>query len=119
MLRWDRPGEGLVPPAEFIPLAEETGLIVPIGERVLQLACEQIRRWRRRQLPPFYVAVNLSGVQLRQADLPETVAHALGPELRGDSALVLEITESVLMENAAAVVDRLHALKAGKGKVDG
>ena len=112
LLRWDRPGEGLVPPAEFIPLAEETGLIVPIGERVLQLACEQIRRWRRARLPPFYVAVNLSGVQLRQADLPETVAHALGPELRGDSALVLEITESVLMENAAAVVDRLHALKA-------
>jgi sensor c-di-GMP phosphodiesterase-like protein len=100
LLRWERPGEGIVSPAEFIPLLEESGLIVPAGARILDLACAQIRQWRDGALPPFYVALNLSAVQLRSGDLFALVADALRRwEIPGE-ALVFEITETVLMERA-------------------
>ena len=112
LLRWERPGEGIVSPAEFIPLLEESGLIVPAGARILDLACAQIREWRDGALPPFYVALNLSAVQLRSGDLPALVADALRRwEIPGET-LVFEITESVLMERARVVLDTLQTLRA-------
>ena len=112
LLRWERPGEGIVSPAEFIPLLEESGLIAPAGARILDLACAQIRQWRDGALPPFYVALNLSAVQLRSGDLPALVADALQRwEIPGE-ALVFEITETVLMERARAVLDTLQRLRA-------
>ena len=112
LLRWERPGEGIISPAEFIPLLEESGLIVPAGARILDLACAQIREWRDGALPRFYVALNLSAVQLRSGDLPALVADALRRwEIPGE-ALVFEITETVLMERAHAVLDTLQGLRA-------
>ncbi len=112
LLRWERPGEGIISPAEFIPILEESGLIVPAGARILDLACAQIREWRDGALPPFYVALNLSAVQLRSGDLPALVADALRRwEIPGE-ALVFEITETVLMERTHAVLDTLQGLRA-------
>ena len=112
LLRWERPGEGIISPAEFIPLLEESGLIVPAGARILDLACAQIRAWRDGALPPFYVALNLSAVQLRSGDLPVLVADALRRwEIPGET-LVFEITETVLMERARVVLDTLQGLRA-------
>ncbi|MDQ3565220.1 MAG: EAL domain-containing protein [Pseudomonadota bacterium] len=112
LLRWERPGEGIVLPAEFITLLEESGLIVPAGAQILDLACAQIREWRDGALPHFYVALNLSAVQLRSGDLPALVADALRRwEIPGE-ALVFEITESVLMERTHAVLDTLQGLRA-------
>jgi diguanylate cyclase (GGDEF)-like protein len=111
LLRWERPGEGIVSPAEFIPLLEESGLIVPAGTRILDLACAQIREWRDGALPPFYVALNLSAVQLRSGDLPALVADALRRWDIPGEALVFEITETVLMERARAVLDTLQGLR--------
>ncbi|MGH8586062.1 MAG: putative bifunctional diguanylate cyclase/phosphodiesterase [Gammaproteobacteria bacterium] len=112
LLRWERPGEGIISPVDFIPILEESGLIVPAGERILDLACAQIREWRDGALPPFYVALNLSAVQLRSGDLPTLVADALRRwEIPGE-ALVFEITETVLMERTHALLDTLQGLRA-------
>jgi len=111
LVRWMHPERGLVPPLEFIPLAEENGLIVPLGEWVLQAACRQTRAWRDAGLPVPRVAVNVSSHQFRERRLPETVAAALA----GTGALVgdisIELTEGVIMENAKANVEALHKLK--------
>jgi EAL domain-containing protein (putative c-di-GMP-specific phosphodiesterase class I) len=110
LVRWQHPQRGLVLPAEFIPLAEETGLIVPLGKWVLQEACLQGHAWRERGIDGLVVAVNISGVQFRQPDLVETVARAL--EWSGLAAryLELEITESVVMENAPQAIVMLEQL---------
>lgn len=110
LLRWSCPGRGAIEPARFIGLAEETGLILPLGEWVLDAACRQARAWLSEG-QGLSVAVNLSPRQFRQADLVETVraalkAHQLPPEL-----LELEITESVLMDNPQTAIDTLHALR--------
>lgn len=99
LIRWQHPQDGLVSPGRFIPLAEETGLIVPIGSWVLQMACRQMTEWRTAGLTNMRVAVNLSPRQFRQPDLTETIAQTLEKELLAPEYLELEITEGVAMHD--------------------
>lgn len=115
LLRWQRPEHGLVSPGEFIPLLEETGLIVPVGEWVLHTACRQGRMWQQAGLPPIRIAVNLSALQFRQPDLVGMVARILAETGLDPSSheLELELTESLLMRNVektAATLHRLHEM---------
>jgi diguanylate cyclase (GGDEF)-like protein len=110
LVRWRHPELGLVSPMQFIPLAEETGLIVPIGEWILEHSCEQAKRWQQAGIAPVRMAVNLSSVQFRQPDLFETVVGALQRTGLDARWLELELTESLLMqnpENAVLVLQRL------------
>lgn len=109
LLRWRSPVLGEVAPADFIPLAEETGLIVPIGEWVLRSACNQARIWRELGLPPLRMAVNLSPRQFVDTDLAALIARILRETGLRSELLELEITESLLMRDGVA--DILHALK--------
>ena len=111
LLRWRHPLRGLVPPAEFIPLAEETGLIVPIGQWVLQTACAQNKVWQGEGLPHLRVAVNLSALQFSQESLPQDVARVLASTGLDAASLELEITESMVMRDAAQAVKLLDELK--------
>uniref|UniRef100_A0A831UEK3 EAL domain-containing protein n=1 Tax=Geobacter metallireducens TaxID=28232 RepID=A0A831UEK3_GEOME len=113
LIRWEHPVLGLVSPAEFIPLAEETGLIIPIGEWVLRTACLQNRQWAREGLPSMRVAVNLSGYQFQQKTLLDTIRGILAETGLAPELLELEITESVIMQNpdfAVAVLNQLRDL---------
>jgi diguanylate cyclase (GGDEF)-like protein len=114
LVRWQHPTRGRVVPMDFIPLAEETGLIVPIGRWVLREACKQAARWngRRAGQPPLTISVNLSARQLQQSDLTAMVAEALDENGLDPSCLVLEITESLLIRDPEATARRLHDLKA-------
>ena len=112
LLRWSRGEKAIVPPAEFIHVLEETGLIVSIGMWVLQTACQQLRDWRRAGATDLQMAVNLSGRQFQQLDLVEKVRQALAETGLPPDRLVLEITESVAMENAAGSLTKLAELKA-------
>ena len=109
LIRWRHPKKGYVPPQHFIPIAEETGLIVPIGEWVLREACRQARYWQKSALP-LRVAVNLSAVQFRQADLTSVIDAALAAEQLPASMLELELTESAVMTNAESSVLILEQL---------
>jgi diguanylate cyclase (GGDEF)-like protein len=112
LARWLHPEWGMVRPARFIPLAEETGLIVPIGEVVLREACRQARAWLDEGLPPGVVSVNLSARQFRQEGLVRTVSRVL-EETRLDARhLELELTESMVMHNVEAAVATLQGLKS-------
>jgi diguanylate cyclase (GGDEF)-like protein/PAS domain S-box-containing protein len=112
LVRWEHPGRGLVVPDQFIPLAEMTGLIVPIGEWVLREACLQTQAWREAYPSlGLRINVNLSGKQLQRRDLGETVAHILLQTRLPPSALCLEVTESVAMEDADWSVANLRRLK--------
>nr|WP_229489606.1 EAL domain-containing protein [Pseudoduganella namucuonensis] len=110
LVRWRHPTRGMVSPAEFIPLAEETGLINPLGDWVLRTACAQLNEWLKQGLPPLRVAVNLSVRQLLQKDFIETVEAALADTGLPPHLLELEITESTLMENAQDTLKALHRL---------
>lgn len=111
LIRWRHPRLGMVSPAEFIPLAEETGLIVPIGDWVIQEACKQLRKWQDEGMAAIGVAVNLSARQFGQEDLPKVVAQAL--RLSGVDArcLELELTESAVMKEPQRAVTTLIELK--------
>lgn len=111
LLRWQNAEMGNVPPSRFIPLAEETGIIVPIGDWVLQRACRQAAAWRRAGLAPVSVAVNLSSHQLRRGGLVERVEQVLRATGLDARWLELELTESVIMENAEETVRVLNRLK--------
>ena len=111
LLRWDHPRHGLVRPDDFIPLAEETGLIVPIGEWVLRKACSQTRVWRDRGWGPMRVAVNISAVQLRRSDFVTLVEKIVGETGAEPHLLDLEITESVLMDRNESMVVKFLELK--------
>ncbi|MTV56328.1 EAL domain-containing protein, partial [Pseudoduganella buxea] len=111
LVRWRHPTRGLVPPAEFIPLAEETGLINRLGDWVLRAACTQLKAWIGQGLPPLRVAVNLSVRQLLQADFAATVQGVLAETGLPPHLLELEITESTLMENAQDTLAALHTLR--------
>lgn len=97
LVRWERPGLGLIPPSDFIPLAEETGLIVPIGAWVMDTACRQAARWRKQGFPAFRMAVNVSARQFRHKSFVESVDTVLRGNGLDPSSLELELTESITM----------------------
>jgi diguanylate cyclase len=111
LVRWLHPTRGLIPPDQFIPLAEKTGLILPIGEWVLDEACRQIAAWRNTGLQDLTMAVNLSALQFRHASLIRTVRETLERHVLEASCLILEITESTAMHDADAslrILEQLH-----------
>ena len=112
LLRWASETLGPVPPSRFIPLAEECGLIIPIGDWVLREACRQARRWQDAGLPPVPVGVNLSALQFRRSDIVAGVAAALAESGLDGRWLELELTESLLMESGPEVIVTLGKLKA-------
>ncbi|HEY0941820.1 MAG TPA: EAL domain-containing protein [Steroidobacter sp.] len=113
LIRWRHPKRGLVPPGDFIPLAEETGLILQIGEWVLRQACRQAREWQLQGLAPVRVAVNMSALQFRQKNLVDIVQSALADADLEPTYLEIELTESAVMHNAAssaAILERLSRI---------
>ena len=112
LLRWWNPELGAVPPARFIPLAEDTGLIVPIGRWVLNTACAQNVAWQRAGLPPIRMAVNISPRQFKDHNLIRDIAAALEQSGMTPELLELEITEGVIMHDVNQAVRQLHSIKA-------
>ncbi len=112
LLRWHHPELGSVPPARFIPVAEETGLIVSIGEWVLKTACRQNKAWQEAGLPPLPISVNLSALQLRQPGFVKLVSQILHDTALDPRHLELELTESMVIGGNASMISRLQALKA-------
>ena len=111
LLRWHHPTDGMISPARFIPVAEEMGLIVEIGEWVMQNACREMKHWIDAGLPPLRVAVNVSARQLRRRDFCESVAGALAESGLAPELLELEITESSVMEDPEEAIDILQRLR--------
>ncbi len=111
LIRWQQPGKALIPPAQFIPLAEETGLIVPIGEWVLRTACLQNKSWQDQGLPRLRTAVNLSARQFAHENLVQDVARVLSETGLAPAALEFEITESMVMSNPERAVRLLDQFK--------
>ncbi len=110
LIRWNHPELGLIPPDDFIPLLEETGLIIPVGEWVLRTACAQNKTWQDIGLPPLSVAVNLSGRQVDSPDLVEQVRDIVTESNLDPSYLELEITESMIMANVEATIETLTCI---------
>ena len=107
LIRWQHPQRGLIPPNSFIPLAEEIGLIVPIGEWVIRQACMTASRWPKH----LHVAVNISALQFRHAGLAEVIVGALAAAGLDASRLEIEITESVLLQDKEGTLATLHRLR--------
>lgn len=114
LVRWHHPERGMIPPTEFIPLAEETGLIVPIGQRVLEEACRQAKAWQVHMAEGhhFTVSVNLSARQLQEPGLARHVSETLEASGLPPNTIVLELTESAMMVDIETTFTRLHELKA-------
>ncbi len=113
LVRWEHPERGLISPVEFIPLAEETGLILPIGLWILQEACHQMQLWQEQfpTIPPLFISINLSGKQFDQADLVAQMGQILRETGLEPSSVKLEITETVLMDNAEIIASLLNQLR--------
>lgn len=111
LVRWQHPVQGLLYPTKFIPVAEESGLIVPLGEWVLRTACEQNKAWQLAGLKPVSIAVNLSARQFKQQDLVELVSSILQETELDPSYLELELTESMVMQNVEAAIATLNQFK--------
>lgn len=111
LLRWQHPELGLIPPSQFIPLAEETGLICPIGEWVLRTACQQNRAWQLAGLPPMQIAVNLSARQFQQPSLVKTIVQILEETQLSPQYLELEITESIAVKDMEFTTSVLRQLR--------
>jgi diguanylate cyclase (GGDEF)-like protein len=114
LVRWQHPDQGLIPPLDFIPIAEETGLIVELGEWVLREACAQAQQWHEEHPtdPPLMMSVNLSVRQLQQENIVATVARVLADTGLDATCLTLEITESAVMNDHVTTIVRLNQLKA-------
>jgi EAL domain-containing protein (putative c-di-GMP-specific phosphodiesterase class I) len=112
LVRWEHPERGLVPPGDFVPVAESTGLIVPIGSWVLQEACAQLGAWQRDGRPDLTMCVNVSARQLADPAIVDLVEQALATTGVTPATLCLEITESVLMEDLDHFAETLDQLKA-------
>jgi len=111
LLRWHHPERGSIPPGQFIPLAEETGLIVPFGQWVLSTACKQIKMWQSAGLAKIRVAVNVSARQFRDGKFVQTLVNALEVSKLDPQYLTLELTENTIMENAQENLNVLHEIK--------
>ncbi len=111
LVRWNHPELGLMPPGRFIPVAEDSGLIVPIGEWVLREACRQAKAWQRAGLPELVVAVNLSAVQFKRGNLYQSVTNALCDSGLDPAFLELELTESILIRDTENVLATVRQLK--------
>ncbi|HEY9851549.1 MAG TPA: EAL domain-containing protein [Leptolyngbyaceae cyanobacterium] len=116
LIRWQHPKKGLISPSEFIPIAEETGLIVSLGEWVLQTACQQMSNWQTKFATslPLKISVNLSGKQLREPNLLEKIDEIIARTGINGENLKLELTESMLMENEEAILNTLSELRKRK-----
>jgi EAL domain-containing protein (putative c-di-GMP-specific phosphodiesterase class I) len=113
LARWNHPRRGMVSPAEFIPLAEETGLIVPLGHWVLQTACSQLAAWAARpEMAELTIAVNVSVHQFCQSDFVEQVLDVIRSTGANSQRLKLELTESMLVANVEDIIEKMFALKA-------
>ncbi len=113
LVRWQHPQRGLVSPGEFIPLAEDTGLILPLGHWVLETACAQLARWATRAATAHLtLAVNVSAKQFRQAEFVNQVLAVLTKTGANPKRLKLELTESLLVHNVEDIVEKMFALKA-------
>jgi diguanylate cyclase (GGDEF)-like protein/PAS domain S-box-containing protein len=112
LVRWQHPEQGLIPPSRFIPVAEELGLIVPLGEWVLRTACAQVVAWQAEGLSPVRVAVNLSALQFAQEDLVEVVAGILEETGLDSRYLELELTESLIMQDIDGCIAKLNRIRA-------
>ncbi len=112
LIRWQQPNRGLIPPAQFVPIAEDCGLIIPIGRWVLREACRQARAWQVEGLPPLPIAVNVSAVEFRHKGFVEGVRTILSETGLPAQYLELELTEGVLMEDAESATSVLLELKA-------
>ena len=111
MIRWQRADDRLVPPDQFIPLAEETGLILPIGRWILESACAQLKRWSKDpHCEHLNVAVNVSAKQFHRAEFVNDVKHALADSGVNPARLKLELTESVVLNDVDEVINRMHEL---------
>src|ERR1700741_3995434 len=108
LLRWTHPQLGAVTPAQFIPIAEETRLIIPIGAWVIDEACRQLSRWRDDELGELRMSINLSAIQLRDADIVDTLRRSLSAHGVAPQRLELEITETVLMDSAENYLDAIR-----------
>ena len=111
LIRWMHPQKGMVPPDKFIPLAEESGLIVDINKWVIQTACKQNRQWREKGYTPIRIAVNLSGYQFSSQDIVQIIRDALEEENLDSTNLEVEITENTLMQNTEDTISVLEQMK--------
>lgn len=111
LLRWHHPEWGMIPPDQFIPIAEESGLILPLGEWVIRRACQQLAEWRDQGLPAINLSVNLSGRQFLQPNLVEVVQQILDETGVDPQYLELELTESMLMSDAHETIEKLHSFR--------
>lgn len=112
LIRWQHPEFGMLPPVDFIPLLEETGLINPVGEWIIRTACEQIVSWQKMGLPPMHIAVNLSARQFSDQSLAEKISNILEETGLQAENLELEITESILMNQNGHTMNIIHTLHA-------
>jgi EAL domain-containing protein (putative c-di-GMP-specific phosphodiesterase class I) len=113
LIRWNHPKRGVLSPAEFIPLAEETGLIIPIGQWVLETACEQLKQWHHNPLTrDLILAINVSPKQIRKADFIEHVRSAIQRYDINPKLLKLELTESMFLDDIEGTIATMNALKA-------
>ncbi|NLQ17854.1 EAL domain-containing protein [Marinomonas sp. M1K-6] len=111
LIRWVHPELGMISPDQFIPLAEESGLILPLGEWVIRRACRQLQEWREAGVPPIKLSVNLSSRQFMQADLVDMVRRALEETGVDPKNFELELTESMLMNDAQQSIEKLHSFR--------
>jgi EAL domain-containing protein (putative c-di-GMP-specific phosphodiesterase class I) len=111
LVRWRHPELGLVSPSEFIPLAEDTGLIEQLGEWILRTACIQCNEWQKNGAKPFYISVNLSPRQFQQPNLLKVITDIIQKTGVDSDCLVLELTESSIMKNAESAIETLSELK--------
>ena len=112
LIRWCHPEHGYISPVKFVPLAEETGLIVPIGQWVLETSCAQSKRWQGQDLDLHYISVNISSVQFNQPDLIDSIKNTLASSGLDPQQLELEVTETALMQDAESAIAILTELKA-------
>jgi diguanylate cyclase (GGDEF)-like protein/PAS domain S-box-containing protein len=110
LIRWQHPGRGMVPPGEFIPVAESSDLMLPLGEWVLREACEQARAWQRAGVPSLPVAVNISARQFQDSDFVAALRDILRETGLDPSLLELEITEGMVMDDTEQMIEKFHAI---------